>query len=1547
MDIEHERLASLIEFAKQTTLMQKKPAIAVNQHNNFSVSEAKLLALPGVHLNVESQDEDHIWLRLDRLHETAPPLPENELLGVWIDLKGTPDIEPALKPSISMDELAKINALPPEGETQMWAISQGEDVSGSIALEHYPDAVELRAHLIAYLLGTWSPWAAEEKKRRKSIAQYSDFFLLIQQMQGNLGDAQLEVVWGIGVATWDHPSVGKIEYPLLTQLVEIEINEKTMAIEVRPRQTDPRLEVDAYVAAEIAGVGPLTTQTKDFFKKSDVSLNPFMPSTFDPVIRMASSLLDMQGQYVPAIASIDDRSVPKPGKHLALTDTWVLFARPRDTNLFLQDLERFEEIIEANAVLPPALQAIFTAPSNTVEDLVLPPFRGLSYVLGSHGSEANPATQKELYFPKPYNDEQVQIIQLLEVSDGVVVQGPPGTGKTHTIANVISHYLANGKRVLVTSMKDPALAVLREKLPEDIRPLAISLLSSEADGMKQFEFSIEKIAAEVQRIDRAAYKREIEQIDGEIDTLHAQISSLDREVNAWADRNLSNISIDDESISPTAAATIVSAKQEEIAWFPDELSADSCHRPQFDTQDIIALREARMQVRDLLVYLGKKVPQLNNFPDAKKLIQVHLDLAHELELQKKESRGDVPRLRDQSIDIIEEASALYDSVTAQLKTRTRLDAMEQPWLAEMEAHLQSAGHEDIFNFFLALKEEIEDAITERKNFIARPVQLTFEPENNDEMVKAVENLSSGRRPFGLTGLLGKSAQKQQLDNIQILGSKAETVEDWGHIYRFIRYQQRSRALLMRWNALAAELPLPRFETGADELLSATKALELFDLICQSDAATNEIELGLAKLIPDWSRSAQLRAEKSVLVEAENFLAHHLTRNRLAEAWAIKESFQKALAGCEGDITARFYNFLSDTLGSLEVQTTTVQAHWSELMEELRRVLEQGTALRTISEITDTIEASGAALWASQLRSEVSEGPVDLILPGNCLDIWRLRRLACHLEKIDGRKELKRLFKQRRELERDLAKLYQDAVVKRTWLRLSENATHGVRAALELYRSAIRKIGKGTGVRASRYRKDARVAAETANSAIPCWIMPHYRICESLPATFGAFDLVIIDEASQSDLSALPALLRAKKVLIVGDDKQVSPEGIGMEEDRLQGMMNRFLGNQVELYRPLMSPERSLYDLFRVVFAKSTTMLREHFRCVAPIIEYSKREFYRDELKPLRLPLMTERLDPPLIDLKVMDGVKKGKINLSEANVIVEEIRQIVNTPALNGRSIGVVSLLGAEQAQKIMQMLTKELGEEIIAKYHINCGDARTFQGKERDIMFLSMVVSAGDAHAQTRDSMKQRFNVAASRARDRMYLVRSLDLSELSHADELRRGLFQHFESPFAVDPVEVSDLRELCESGFERDVYDDLTNRGYRVIPQVPVGAFRLDMVVEGDNDSRLAIECDGDRYHGPDVWDADMRRQRILERAGWRFWRCFASAYTLRKEEVLLDLLDTLAGMGIVPASCGGVAKSIHVGRREVYGYPKVNVDYETETVVSDINSEENERASTGSR
>src|SRR6201999_664690 len=178
------------------------------------------------------------------------------------------------------------------------------------------------------------------------------------------------------------------------------------------------------------------------------------------------------------------------------------------------------------------------------------------------------------------------------------------------------------------------------------------------------------------------------------------------------------------------------------------------------------------------------------------------------------------------------------------------------------------------------------------------------------------------------------------------------------------------------------------------------------------------------------------------------------------------------------------------------------------------------------------------------------------------------------------------------------------------------------------------------------------------------------------------------------------------------------------------------------------------------------------------------------------------------------------------------------------------------------------------------------------------MVVDPQNGRPVSGLMFEQRFNVAASRARDRMYLVRSVTSSDLSDRD-LRTGLVGHFDQPLLdVDSHESESLLDRCESEFEREVYTELVSRGYRVIPQVKTGAYRIDLVVEGNGDTRLAVECDGDEFHGHDRWNHDTARQRVLERAGWTFWRCFASTWTLRKDEVFAELLERLGVLGIEP-------------------------------------------------
>ncbi len=115
--------------------------------------------------------------------------------------------------------------------------------------------------------------------------------------------------------------------------------------------------------------------------------------------------------------------------------------------------------------------------------------------------------------------------------------------------------------------------------------------------------------------------------------------------------------------------------------------------------------------------------------------------------------------------------------------------------------------------------------------------------------------------------------------------------------------------------------------------------------------------------------------------------------------------------------------------------------------------------------------------------------------------------------------------------------------------------------------------------------------------------------------------------------------------------------------------------------------------------------------------------------------------------------------------------------------------------------------------------------------------------------------------------------------------------------------------KSNFERDLMQRLLDRGYRVHGQVGSLGYRIDMVVEGVNGLRLAVECDGDRFHGPEHWQQDMRRQRTLERVGWRFWRCFASSFYRAPEAIINDLCEILSRLGIEPIAQGSVGNMKH--------------------------------------
>ncbi|HEX9173503.1 MAG TPA: AAA domain-containing protein [Telluria sp.] len=1460
-------MSGLLDYLVEQAKDIDPSAFTLAKVTEFKRTFDDLATLPWIDFNVATEGDD-VWLRVHRLEATrAPALAE-------------PELAPFL--TVSDDPAAS----PPAASEAALASARDQDASAGEeeAVQRDQQRRARVDRLLQAYLPYWHDWAAREQPRRRVIALYADLFSLKTRLESEEAVRPLELVWGMGVSSWRMPLGVDFHYPLITQALEIEIDSTTYAITVSPRPVEARLELDAFAACDVPGIGDVERAARTLLRDADVAVSPFDPSSTAPILKLVAGNVSASARY-----ERESKSVPAPGADLVVTDQWVVFARPRASHFLIEDIARLKERVTAGDELPSGPRSIVTVPTDTVIEHQPIAFRGLS------GRATIKGEPRELYFPLPYNREQETIIQQLERSPGVAVQGPPGTGKTHTIANIISHYLASGKRILVTSKGEPALKVLQEKIPESIRPLTVALLSGDKEGMRQFQASIEAIIHTLTHLNPTLEEESIAACRVALDRTHEEMARIDSRIDEIAHTQLAEIEVDGVPMRAQKMAELVIDGCAQFGWFDDELTLEPQHAPPFNDEQAMRLREARRRLGDDLVYCQARIPGSATLPPGGEIGHLHGVLQTLRDIERDEASGALLPLRAPTAAVLGHARELLDALDLAIALLRELEESGQEWvfaLREKCRHSQFATERASLE---ALFTEMDELVRARAQFMQKPVTASREALEHPKAQEAIARAVETGKPFGLLAF-GVGDIKPHIGAIRVAGLAPASADDWAHVQRFTALHSRLLSFVVRWNTFAELLSLPILQPEVSQL----RAIELITIAARAAhtlATTHDRQLPvLAEQVFEKAPKQELLGRQAELAGVREHLRRHLTRSELAQATASLAALQEKLAGAGGPVSRRLRALVEDALGNSDVSVESIVGDYAEIVGEVRRIETLADDLANVRAMAGDIERHGAAQFAARVSSvPVDATGDDRTFPVRWRDAWTWARLKTHLDEIDDRDEMRTLAARRRDLERGLARLYEDLVSKSAWLATRRQAGQSVLSALETYRTAMRKFGKGTGLNAGRYRRDAQKAMVDAQAAVPCWIMSHARVSETLPAKLGAFDLVIVDEASQSDLWALPAVLRGKQILVVGDDKQVSPEAGFVSAAKIVELRRRFLAGQP--FEAVLTADMSLYDIASTVFAASKVMLREHFRCVQPIIAYSNRVFYKDFIQPVRIPRTSERLDPPLIDVYVANGYRSSKgHNPSEAEFIVAEIEAILRDPKLADRTLGVVSLLGPEQAQLIDKLVRSRCDAAELARRNFSAGDARIFQGSERDIIFLSMVADSKQHHALSGVMYDQRFNVAASRARDRMYLVRSVRLEELSTLD-LRRTLVEHFSKPVEGND-EARSLVDLCESGFERDVYTELFQRGYRVIPQVPAAGYRIDLVIEGADDRRLAIELDGDEFHGPDQWPADMSRQRVLERAGWTFWRCFASTWAMQRETVLAELLAQMASMGIEP-------------------------------------------------
>ncbi|MCI5125654.1 MAG: DUF559 domain-containing protein [Candidatus Electrothrix sp. AR5] len=348
-------------------------------------------------------------------------------------------------------------------------------------------------------------------------------------------------------------------------------------------------------------------------------------------------------------------------------------------------------------------------------------------------------------------------------------------------------------------------------------------------------------------------------------------------------------------------------------------------------------------------------------------------------------------------------------------------------------------------------------------------------------------------------------------------------------------------------------------------------------------------------------------------------------------------------------------------------------------------------------------------------------------------------------------------------------------------------------------------------------------------------------------------------------------------------------------------------------------ESSLFDHGLLRFG-NRVVLQEHFRCMPEVILFSNTHFYQDDpLVPLRQ-YLPNRL-APLKAVLVKTGSRQGQgqriVNQEEAEALVATIAQCCRTKRYQGKTMGVIVLQGTAQAYLIEELLIRILGVEEMGRRKLICGNSSSFQGGERDIIFLSMVTAPEQKiRALTKTAEQQKFNVAASRAREQMWLFHSVQEKHL-RPECLRYKLLKHFHRPLVQRIGMGSDdqkkLRAASQqanrtvespptpfqSWLEVDVALHLGESGYRVVPQYAFAGRNIDLVIQGQR-AQLAVECDSDQWQGPEQYTADLEQQEKLERCGWQVFRMRGSRYYADPDKALEPLVQLLEQLKILPGS-----------------------------------------------
>ncbi|MGV0836886.1 AAA domain-containing protein [Mycolicibacterium thermoresistibile] len=1429
-------------------------------------------------------EEETPLLEVDRMAKLEPP-PLPLILVAWVDGPiDDVDDEPVLRDAIYVEEPVDRDTDSTDGDDET------DDEETSRHRLELTDVPEVSAAFAEWLID-WRLWADQERRDMVVRDLYKKLFAV--HLTSTDHAEEFELVLGLGCLAWRPEEHEQVQRHLATAPVTLRFDENTGTLTAIPVPSPENLSIELDMLDP--AVIPSPTKIDELRRAAAEFEGHLLDRTaVGDICRRLTHRLDASAEYDEEALTPPTGSAPRG----AFAPAFIL--RRRTNRGLVQIYEHLVAQIQETGEVPSGILPLIDPDRQPQAE-------------GSLTPGAVVTIDDEDFVPLPVNEQQRRIVERVDRTAQTVVQGPPGTGKTHTAAALVSHLLAQGKRVLITAQTDRALHEVRDKLPREIRSLAVSVIGQSRSDMADLRTAVDSISQRADEFDPDESSQAIDRHLAKIDQLRRMRAEAQDKLIAIRRQEVETRTDGPEQGTLAAIAYRHLEHESQFSWIREFEVDPTNQRTSVSSDEIMRWRSVLLNqdVADNEAEATLRLPVIESLVPPQDFATL---VAAEQKAHTNRERFE-NLLSHQSFDFVR---SLAPNVRDELRSRVSdlaeragaLERRQEAWMNEALHDVRSGRHQ----IWWARSAQIKSLADGVEAILSRigpttSVEVTSGDEGVHQQIakSLLTHLASGGKiktlPDGSPKIGAFSPKTIKLaepffTNVKINGLPAVSEQQ---LAAFVDWVEARRMLTAMDQAWPASVHIPDEDTLGEELhWHRTEVAQLDKVLALGEQL--EVERAWFQAndlpIPDWNNLDEIR-RYAELVEAATAADDAVSAAAPVEALA-----EHLLA------ESRYPNppqVVSSLLDAVRRRDTNAYAAAYDRLVHLRAVA--GTVAER-DRIGAVLEASAPRLAEAILAEPSSPEWTDLLASYSEAWHWEMTGRWIMAQDTEDANVLK---VQLNAIEQQIRSEVEHLAAERAWGHAVApgRLTGAARANLTQYAQLVASLGKGTGKYAAKRRAEITEAMGRCRPSVPVWIMPIYRIAEQLRVQPNLFDVVIIDEASQAGLEATFLQYLAPKVVVIGDDKQVSPSAVGVDQQQLRDLANLYLAN--DPYKASwQNPTRSYFDEANMRFGGRIT-LTEHRRCVPEIIGFSNRIAYEPEgirLVPVRQ-FGAERLEPVKVVYLPEGYESDNKTNPVEAEAIVEQIMKCLTEPHYDGATFGVISLLGTAQARLIESKLLDAVPPEEWAARDLRCGDAPDFQGSERDVMFLSMVKAPQEGKrmgAMVTAQFVQRFNVAASRAKNQMWVYHSMPREALTNPEDMRYQLLDycygvvnrlHNEAEDEdLGPVPEDVVVPPFDSLFEQRVYNRIVDRGYTVVPQYESMGYNIDLVVIGAK-GRLAIECDGDFWHGPEAYETDLARQRELERCGWEFFRIRESVFYADMPRTLAKLWDTLDELDIRPA------------------------------------------------